>query len=114
VGVARYPERFLLSDASLRRLTWPHPPAQACSPKPGPFNETEELAFLDELFELAHTVAAEFLIVKIYGVPGPLLAVQEVDRPGFRISGYQQEQQNRRREFNPADYSACSAARKGE
>jgi len=88
---------------SRRRLARLHPPAQACSPKTGPFDKIEELAILEEFFELAHAVTAELLIVKIYGVPRALLAVHDVDRPGFRTPRHQQEQQNRRWEFDPAD-----------
>jgi hypothetical protein len=43
------------------------------------------------------------LIFEIEGVPSAILAVQDIDGPGLRISGHKQEQQNRRRQFNPAN-----------
>jgi hypothetical protein len=49
---------------------WPGSTRQlspACH-SPGRFNEIEELAFLEELFELAYAVAAELLIVKIHAI----------------------------------------------
>jgi hypothetical protein len=62
---------FLLSNARLRRLAWLHPPAKPFSPKPRALDEVEELTLPDELFELAHAVAAELLIVKIDGAKSP-------------------------------------------
>ena len=84
-----------------------------CGRFAGPFNEIEELTFPEELFELAHAVAAELLIVKIHAVPRALLAIQDIDYPRLRIPWYQQEQQNRRRKFDPAnDLGLLSGAKK--
>jgi hypothetical protein len=40
--------------------------------KRGALNEVQESALPEELFELAHAVAAELFVVEIYGVPGPV------------------------------------------
>jgi hypothetical protein len=63
-------------------------------PKPGPFDEIEESALLEELFELAHAVAAVLLIIEVDEVPSSGLPVQSVESPGFRILRHQQELQD--------------------
>ena len=64
-----------MSNARLRPLARLHPPAQPCSPEPGPFNEIEKLAFFEELFQLAYAVAAELAILSP-GVNADFLGVQ--------------------------------------
>jgi hypothetical protein len=77
---------------------------KACGPpKPWPLHEIEELAVLQKLFKLAYAVPAELFVLEIDGVPGAVLAAEDIDRPRFRVSGYEQEQQNLRRQFNPAN-----------
>ena len=98
-----------------RRLAWFHPIAQPSSPEPRPFNEIEELAFLEEFFELAHAAAAELLIVKIYGVRGPVaLAVQDVEPAGFRFPRPNKNSKTDDGNSIQRTISACSAASKSE
>ena len=70
------------------RFTWLHAPPETGPPKAGTLDQIKEVAFLQELFELGDTVASELLVLEIKCVPGPLVAVQNVDRTRFWVPGH--------------------------
>jgi 2Fe-2S iron-sulfur cluster binding domain len=64
-------------------------------------------AFLRELlqehFDLRHAVPAELFVLEVDGVPGSILAVEDIHRPGIRVSGHEQEQQDRCWKLDPTN-----------
>src|SRR5208283_5030399 len=68
-----------------------------------PPGKIEEITVLQQHFELAYAVPAELFVLEVDGVPGSILAVQYIYRTRIRVSGYEQEQQNRRRKLDPAN-----------
>src|SRR5208337_3829545 len=94
---------FFLSNGGLRPHSGHYHPPQTGPPKSRPLNEIEEVTLLQEHFELAHAVPAELFVLEVHGVPGSFLAVQDIGRPRIRISGHEQEQQNRRRQLDPTN-----------
>ena len=97
------PEYFFCQTAASGTHSGQYHPPQTSPPKPWPFNEIEEVTVLQEHFELAYAVPAELFVLEVHGVPGSFLAVQDIDRPRIRISGHEQEQQDRRRQLDPAN-----------
>jgi hypothetical protein len=100
MSVAR---RFFLPNVYFGPLARFYPPIEPRSPKAWPFHKVKEATVFQEFFQLPHAVAAELLVIEIDGVPNPLLAIEDIDSPGFRIPRHQQKQQNRRAEFDPAN-----------
>src|SRR6516162_833480 len=94
---------FLLSNGCLRWFSGRDNPRQTGTPKPWPLNEIEKVAVLQKRFQFAYTVPAELFVFEIHGVPSSFLPVENIDRSRIRISRYEQEQQNRRREVDPAN-----------
>src|SRR5208283_5805593 len=72
-------------------------------PKSWTLNEIEEVAVLQEHFELVHAVSAELFVLEVDGVPGSFLAVQNIDRTRIWVSGHEQEQQDRRWQLDPTN-----------
>ena len=56
-------------------------------PKPGPFNENEELALVQEALKVGDAVPAELFVLEVHGVPGSRFAVEDIDRPRINSLG---------------------------
>ena len=94
--------RFL-SNGRLRWFSGRDNPRQTGTPKPWPLNEIEKVAVLQQRFEFAYAVPAELFVFEIHGVPSSFLPVENIDRSRIRISRYEQEQQDRHRQLDPAN-----------
>ncbi len=70
-------------------LSWLHAPFETGPPEAGTLDEIEEVAILQQLFELADAVAAELFVFEINGIPGTFLPIQNIDGTGFRVPWYQ-------------------------